>query len=218
MIVVKLGGGLLPHAGLLDRTLAVMAERAREGPLLVVPGGGPFADAVRTVDRARRLPTDAAHWMAVLAIDQYAHLVAGSLPDAVLVAAGASAVRGDIAAAQASGRVPVLAPSTWLREVDPLPHGWEVTSDSIAAWVAGELNASRLILVKPPGTRSSPAGDSGLVDAHFSRALPPDLPALVVPADRVELLQAALQAAHGSPGGGRGNGRAARPPRSRQPG
>ena len=39
--------------------------------------------------------------------------------------------------ALSAGHVPVLAPSRWLREADPLPHAWTVTSDSIAAWVAG---------------------------------------------------------------------------------
>ena len=44
----------------------------------------------------------------------------------------------------AAGRVPVLAPSAWLRAADPLPHSWDVTSDSIAAWIAGQAGALRL--------------------------------------------------------------------------
>ena len=48
-----------------------------------------------------------------------------------------------------SGGVAVLAPSRWMRSADVLPHTWEVTSDSIAAFVAGALDAARLILIKP---------------------------------------------------------------------
>src|SRR5439155_22099512 len=128
--------------------------------LLVVPGGGPFADSVRNVARQLPVSDDAAHWMAVLAMDQYAHLIAERIDAGVIVAEP----RG-IAAALDRGQVPVLAPSRWLREVDPLPHSWQVTSDSIAAWVAGRLGASHLVLVKPPG-----AAGEAIVDAYFSQA------------------------------------------------
>ena len=32
--------------------------------------------------------------------------------------------------------------------LDALPASWEVTSDSIAAWVAAQIGAERLVLVK----------------------------------------------------------------------
>jgi len=70
----------------------------------------------------------------------------------------------------ASGRIPVVAPYRWLRDADPLPHTWNVTSDSISAWVASMLGATQLVLVKPPG-----ATGEGAVDPYFSRALLPGL-------------------------------------------
>ena len=46
----------------------------------------------------------------------------------------------------------MLLPAALLAEHDPLPESWDVTSDSIAAWVAGAAGASRLVLLKPvPG-------------------------------------------------------------------
>ena len=83
--VVKIGGGLLAYPGHFDAVVSAIGAAAREHRLLVVPGGGPFADAVRKVDRRLRLSDDAAHWMAVLATDQYAHLVAARLPRGVLI-------------------------------------------------------------------------------------------------------------------------------------
>ena len=183
--VVKLGGGVLAHAAHFDAALVEIAAAARERRLLVVTGGGPFADAVRQVDRRLGLSDDAAHWMAVLAMDQYAHLVAARLAG-VLVAEP-----GEIAAALGvgpGGHVPVLAPYRWLREADPLPHTWSVSSDSIAAWVAGAVGARRLVLVKPPG-----ASGSDLVDAYFDRALPAQVTSVIVPADHVDALQSALR-------------------------
>ena len=150
--------------------------------LLIVPGGGPFADAVRYVDRQFRLDAGTAHWMAVLAMDQYGHFLASRLRAAELVADPAG-----IAAALLRGRLPVLAPSRWLRELDPLPHSWDVTSDSIAAWVAAMVGAQRLVLVKPPG-----AGDAG-VDPYFHRAIPAGFPSpLIVAADQIDALRRSL--------------------------
>jgi len=83
--VVKIGGGLLSHEGCLDAVLAVIGDLARDRPLLIVPGGGPFADAVREQDDRLGLPDDAAHWMAVLGMDQYAPLIGSRLSGASLV-------------------------------------------------------------------------------------------------------------------------------------
>lgn len=182
-VVVKLGGGLLAHAAHFDAALAAIREAADERRLLIVPGGGPFADTVRHVDRQFTLSDDAAHWMAALAMDQYAHLVASRLSGSALVADP-----GEIAAALGAAHLPVLTPSRWLRDADPLPHTWEVTSDSIAAWVAGAVGARRLVLVKPPGAA---AADS--VDVYFRRALPAHVTSVIVPADHVDALRAALR-------------------------
>jgi aspartokinase-like uncharacterized kinase len=84
-------------------------------------------------------------------------------------------------------KVPVLAPYRWLRDADALPHCWDVTSDSVAAWLAGELGARRVVLVKAPGA----SGD--LVDAYYEHALRPTLESRVVTADDVTALDAALR-------------------------
>jgi 5-(aminomethyl)-3-furanmethanol phosphate kinase len=182
--VVKLGGGVLAHLEHFDAALGAIGAAASVRSLLIVPGGGPFADAVRDVDRRIGLSDAAAHWMAVLAMDQYAHLIAAKLAGAAVVDDPA-----EISAALGTHRIPVLAPSRWMRETDPLPHSWDVTSDSIAAWVAGRLGARRLVLVKPPGS----SGES-LVDAYFARALPAHVTTAAVPADEVDALREALAA------------------------
>jgi aspartokinase-like uncharacterized kinase len=86
------------------------------------------------------------------------------------------------------GRIPVLAPYQWLREADPLPHSWDVTSDSISAWVAGQIGATRMVLVKPPGA----AGPS-IVDPCFDRFLSAHVRAEIVTADQIDELIAMLK-------------------------
>ena len=173
-VVIKLGGSLLARVEQLDDVLAAIALAARTRRLLIVPGGGPFADAVRDVDRRVGLSAGAAHWMAVLAMDQYAHLLAARVPGGAIV----TTVRDATRVLDEAG-VPVLAPSRWLSEADPLPHSWDVTSDSIAAWVAGQVHARALILVKAPAA----TGDE-VVDRHFAQIVPPHLVPIIVPADR----------------------------------
>lgn len=142
--VVKIGGGLLGTPGALEQVCNAVAAMRRREPVVVVPGGGPLADAVRELDRRVGLSADAAHWMALLAMDQYAHLLAERIPGARLLEEP-----GSIAGMLAEGAVVVLAPSRWLRAADTLPHTWDATSDSVAAFVAGALDAVRLDLVKP---------------------------------------------------------------------
>ena len=64
----------------------------------------------------------------------------------------------------------MLAPYRWMRAADVLPHSWDVTSDSVAAFVAGALDAARLVLVKPATVPSEP------VDRCFRHELPAGLP------------------------------------------
>jgi hypothetical protein len=164
--VFKIGGSLLAYPELLASTLAAIVDESTRARVAIVPGGGPFADAVRDADRRFDLADDAAHWMAILAMDQYAHLLAGMRAELAL-AFSAREVHSTIA----SGRIPIIAPSRWLRDADPLPHSWEVTSDSISAWFAATLGATQLVLVKPPGGAS---GDDA-VDPYFLRALAPSI-------------------------------------------
>jgi 5-(aminomethyl)-3-furanmethanol phosphate kinase len=171
--VIKIGGALLSLENALPRALSALEHLPHEHSFLIVPGGGPFADVVRSVHEAHTLAPDDAHWMAILGMDQYAILLASRIRNAELVHR-----RGEIARATARGKVPVLAPYRWLREVDPLPHSWDVTSDSIAAWVAARIGARRLILIK-----ASIGDQLTAVDPYFEQACPPSLARVLVTPD-----------------------------------
>jgi len=181
--VVKVGGGLLGTAGAFQLVIEALTAFRRGRRLVVLPGGGPFAEAVRQMFKRVKIGEDAAHWMAVLGMDQYAHALAARLPDAALVDGD-----GGIAAALQANRLPVLAPYRWLRDADPLPHSWEVTSDTIAAWLAGQLRARRVVLLKP-----AHAGPKKLVDGYFLRTLPHGVEHLIVTADDLGQLDVALR-------------------------
>lgn len=140
--VLKVGGSLSRGAGLAD----LCREIGRLGGchhLLVVPGGGEFADRVRDVYRRYNLDETAAHSMALLAMDQYGYLLNRLIPGSCLRADLLSACQ-----AAEAGRVAILLPSAPVMRADSLPHSWQVTSDTIAAWVAHRVGSRRLILLK----------------------------------------------------------------------
>jgi 5-(aminomethyl)-3-furanmethanol phosphate kinase len=209
--VIKIGGSLskigdAPHIspsqsnppGLSERKLGsvpnfaglpgLCKEISRLGEshaLLVVPGGGEFADVVREAYGRFNLDETTAHSMALLAMDQYGYLLGRLIDGSFLTADLHLACQ-----AAESGRVAVLLPSAAIIHGDPLPHSWEVTSDTIAAWVAHQAPCRRLVLLKDVegllsperGEKSSPrliaeltveqlARHAGGVDKYLSKFL-----------------------------------------------
>jgi dihydroneopterin aldolase len=138
--VVKLGGS---HAFAAHLRAWVDALARCAGRLVVVPGGGPFADGVRAAQPKMGFDDRAAHHMAMLAMEQYGCALA-SLDRRLAPAVSLTAIR----AALADGRVPVWLPTRMALAARDIPRSWDVTSDSLAAWLAGRLDARRLILVK----------------------------------------------------------------------
>jgi len=166
-VIVKLGGS---HAGgphLKDWLAAIAAEA---GSIAIVPGGGPFADAVRTAQAGIGYDDRAAHAMALMAMAQF-----GSALESLNPALRLAASRSAILRALKERKVPVWSPERMARAA-ALPETWELTSDSLAAWLAGALGATRLVLVKH-GRFEATTVDAdelvarGVVDPLFPRYL-----------------------------------------------
>jgi hypothetical protein len=136
--VLKVGGSLIEVA-----TDLIVYLFAAHVDALVVPGGGPFAQTVRRY--AGRIDDTTAHWMAILATNQYGFYLASS---------GAELVE-ELRAVECGIRI--LLPFKVLYERDPLPHSWSATADSIAVWVAHQLNADLVIATDVDGIFSTNA-------------------------------------------------------------
>ncbi len=138
--VVKLGGSL-HHAAELGGWLAALAE-APGPPRVAVPGGGPFADAVRAAQERLGFHDLAAHRMAILAMQQYGLLLQAREPRLALIETEAE-----------MRALPPGAGGVWLpwrlAGLEPgIEASWDVTSDSLALWLARRLGSPRLLLVK----------------------------------------------------------------------
>ena len=140
--VIKIGGSLgrgKELRPLLDR----LSRLARSARLLAVPGGGVFADLVRSEWRRCRLTEETAHRMALRAMDQYGLLLASLCPGSIAVSCLTDADR----VARAGG-MPVLLAGTFVEAERGLEHSFRLTSDSIAAYLADRVGADRLVLLK----------------------------------------------------------------------
>jgi aspartokinase-like uncharacterized kinase len=117
-------------------------------------------------DHSFNLSDSAAHWMAILAMDQFAYLLADLAQDGILVRDLETA-----AAVCMGGQLAVLAPSKLLQQQDPLPHSWQITGDSIAAWLADYARAQALILLKtgPQLYRAGPGENLKMLRRQISK-------------------------------------------------
>jgi aspartokinase-like uncharacterized kinase len=165
MWVIKLGGSMAGSPRLLEWLALLAGAPVR---LVIVPGGGPFADQVRAAQARWRFDDVAADRMAVLAMEQFGLMLAALQPGL-----RPAATRTAIRQVQRQGGVPVWLPARKTERRPELPTSWAVTSDSLAAWLAGVLEAQRLVLVKsaepPPGpVTAAELGRLGLVDDAFA--------------------------------------------------
>jgi aspartokinase-like uncharacterized kinase len=164
--VIKVGGSLLASGRLEPMLNSIVAGAA--GRAVVVPGGGLFADAVRQAQRLAGFDDVLAHRLAIDAMGQMAHVVAAASPT-LKVVADATAIR----AALEDGLVPVWQPSGLRAGHPAIEESWDVTSDSLALWLAAELGAASLVLVKSadplPNASPEELASCGLVDAAFPK-------------------------------------------------
>ncbi|MGZ8095742.1 MAG: amino acid kinase family protein [Methylosarcina sp.] len=142
MVIIKLGGSLAKTGGLsgcLDR----IEQQYRGTAAVVVPGGGAFADQVRLAQEIWRFDDSVAHRMALLAMQQMALLFHGLKPQ-FAIAGSISAIKKQIS----RKNTVIWSPDAAELEQAGVKAGWDVTSDSLAAWLANTLSARELILVK----------------------------------------------------------------------
>lgn len=162
--VVKLGGSLA-ESDQLPLWLDLLGRHA--GRVVLVPGGGPFADQVRATQARWDFDDSTAHHLALLAMEQYGRMLAGLIP--ALIPCDSATV---IADALNQGRIPVWMPAQMCLGRPEIPESWAVTSDSLALWLADQIAARHVVLIKskrPPqgAVRSAALAESGLVDSAF---------------------------------------------------
>ncbi|WP_292637875.1 (5-formylfuran-3-yl)methyl phosphate synthase, partial [Mesorhizobium sp.] len=167
--IVKLGGSTARAAEMENWIAALAGSRL---PIVIVPGGGQFADQVRESQIYMDFSDTAAHAMAILAMEQFGQVI---LDRHERLAPARSL--DEMVRALDEGKVPVWLPSSLALPAPDIPASWDMTSDSLAAWLAGKLGAKALLLIKQTGAFfGSDTIDGltarGIVDAGLAAMLP----------------------------------------------
>lgn len=156
--IIKLGGSLAR-----ERQFVRWLEAIRncKSGAIVVPGGGIFADCVREAQASMRFSAAAAHRMALLAMEQYAIACASSFPDMLLLRDEAQL------RLLREGAIAFWLPGGMALGADDLPENWQLTSDSLAAWLSLRLDAPALVVIKSVNAKADPITADALVEREI---------------------------------------------------
>jgi aspartokinase-like uncharacterized kinase len=169
--VIKVGGSLFDFEAFPQAWRRWLAEQAPAVNILIA-GGGKLADVIREADQTWELGDEAAHWLAIDVLAASARLLAAVLRDARLENDWECLLQR--VKEREEGPPIVFCPVRFLQQREDgyppqaLPHDWSVTSDSIAARIAGILPADELVLLKsadPPAQVQPPYVDEYFVQA-----------------------------------------------------
>ncbi len=165
----KVGGSLLDWEELPSRLSRFLNQLNR--PVMLLAGGGKIANLVRDWDQLFNLGEERSHQLAIESMSLTASLLTAIVPQSCLVKN-----QEQLEAAIKHRQIPVLDAAGWLEQLEAkaqlkLPHTWNITSDSIALWLAAELGLERLVLLKsidfPDQGDLKTASEKGLIDAGF---------------------------------------------------
>ncbi|AAB90667.1 MULTISPECIES: hypothetical protein [Archaeoglobus] len=137
-MIVKIGGSVA------DRLEVVFEALENLQRVYAIPGGWIFADLVRKIDAEKRLSSSTSHWMAITAMSAYGFYMAETASRFGFKVIEPEDFNFPDAKA-------VLLPYRLLRKYDELPHSWEVTSDSIAVWIAAKAGFTEIVKVTAAG-------------------------------------------------------------------
>lgn len=138
---IKIGGSLYDSPYLIEWLNVI--DQYSSAEIVIIPGGGPFADLVRRTDEKYQLNPIHSHNMAVMGMQQYAFLLASLCPMMIL-----TKTINEVHAAWEKSKVAIWEPYKMISEECELEKTWDVTSDSLAVWLANKLGVKNLLLVK----------------------------------------------------------------------
>ncbi len=137
-VVIKVGGGLQADPPALRNLCRTLKEISNRHGLLIIPGGGDFANLVRKLQMKHEFSDQVAHQMAILSMNLYGLMFHDLIDGSTLT---------DIPKREARG-CSIFLPYRTLGCSPELEPTWKVTSDSIAAWVTEKIGCKKLLLVK----------------------------------------------------------------------
>ncbi|MFX1503756.1 MAG: hypothetical protein ACFFDH_22535 [Promethearchaeota archaeon] len=140
----KIGGKILENFENLNSTISQLTQLYNENlinKIVIIPGGGSFANFIREVYNELKFTEDIAHWMGIISMNYNGLKLKNKFPE--------FEVFKDLMKLKKINRtLSIFLPYEFLKETNNLPHSWDVTSDSITLYIAGELGLKECFLIK----------------------------------------------------------------------
>lgn len=189
--LLKIGGSLekrenfdgFANGDSLPKLLTEIKKIKSDTDIVISPGGGLFADFVRSKESIAEVGNRCSHAQAVLACAQFGYEIVDKLEGGVAVRD-----RREVEKSWNDGKIPVFIPYPFAVDDDKIPHDWNATSDTIAIRACSYLGIENLILVKPVD-----GNWQELVDSEFSKHVTENMEIRVVNGFRPQALSALMR-------------------------
>lgn len=162
---MKIGGSLLEYPEKLKLLCSNLVDLSNDFNLVIIPGGGIFAETVRDIYTRFTITEDTAHQMAVLAMNQYGLFLKNLIGDDSQIIEKVDELNNCFK----NKRIAIFQVSKIIESDNYLPKLWSVTSDSIAAYITQIIRAKNLILIKVVDGLSEQGSDTLLSQVNVDK-------------------------------------------------
>ncbi len=142
--IFKIGGKILDDFENLNSSLSQLTQIFNESLLdkiILIPGGGSFANFIRKVYNELKFTEEIAHWMSIISMN-YNGLELNKKFPSLQITENFEKLKEN------NKMFCIFLPYEYLKDNDRLPHSWDVTSDSISLFIAKELKLDECYFIK----------------------------------------------------------------------
>ncbi|NHJ23926.1 MAG: hypothetical protein EAX89_05095 [Candidatus Lokiarchaeota archaeon] len=142
--IFKVGGKIFENRKNLISTISQLTslyERNIIHKIVLIAGGGSYANFIRRLDQKFSIGDDISHWMAIYSMDLNGKKISRYFPR-VKRTKNLEEIK------KANKIFTIFLPYKFLRQNDILDHSWNISSDSIALYLAYKLNMKICFLIK----------------------------------------------------------------------
>ncbi len=142
--IFKIGGKILENSQNLNNTISQLYQLLQENiikKIIIIPGGGSYANFIRELDKELKIGDTMAHWMAIYAMDYNGKIIGKQYPNIKLTDDFEELKKND-------NMIYLFLTFKYLKELDELPYSWDITSDSISLYIANKLQIGECYLIK----------------------------------------------------------------------
>lgn len=143
-VIFKIGGKILENHENINTTIAQLSQLYKEKiikKIILIPGGGSYANFIRNLHDKLEFDEELAHWMAILSMNYNGKELNEKFPEII-------AIDNISKLKKLNKTFSIFLPFKYLKKNNQLPHNWDVTSDSIVLFLAKELELNKCFLIK----------------------------------------------------------------------